>query len=160
METGPKDVEIEQLEKEIKSAKEKAKKLRAEINEGADFARIATTYSAGQNALEGGSIGWKKPAQLPELFSVNINGMKVGEVSKPFRSGAGFHLLKIHDQRGGGGEQLIEQTKVRHILLQPSIILTDDQAREKLLEIRTDILNGTDHCSSTSCDISKRFHSK
>ncbi len=131
-------------EKEIEAANVKAENLRKQINEGADFARIATTYSAGQNALEGGSLGWKKPAQLPELFSVHLNGMKVGEVSKPFRSGAGFHLLKIHKQRGGGGEQLIEQTKVRHILLQPSVILTDDQAREKLLEIRTNILNGTD----------------
>ncbi|MGI1680171.1 MAG: peptidylprolyl isomerase [Cellvibrionaceae bacterium] len=129
---------------EVEAAKAKAEDLKKQLKEGADFSRIATTYSAGQNALQGGSIGWKKPAQLPELFSINLNGMKIGEISNPFRSGAGFHLLKIHEQRGGGGEQIIEQTKVRHILLQPSVILSDDDARKKLLEVRTNILNGAD----------------
>lgn len=129
---------------EVETAQQKAADLKKQIEEGADFARIATTYSAGQNALQGGSIGWRKPAQLPELFSINLNGMKVGEISNPFRSGAGFHLLKIHQQRGGGSEQLIDQTKVRHILLQPSVILSDDEARQKLLDIRTQILEGAD----------------
>ncbi|MGH1471011.1 MAG: peptidylprolyl isomerase [Cellvibrionaceae bacterium] len=129
---------------EVAAAKNKAEDLKQQLENGADFSRIATTYSAGQNALQGGSIGWRKPAQLPELFSVNLNGMKIGEISNPFRSGAGFHLLKIHEQRGGGSEQLIDQTKVRHILLQTSVILSDEEARKKLLEVRTNILNGAD----------------
>src|SRR5690606_21540395 len=59
----------------------------------------------------------------------------VGDISKPFRSGAGFHLLQVKNQRGNE-QAMVEQTLVRHILLRPTAILSDEQAQQKLLELR------------------------
>ncbi|MFC6981035.1 peptidylprolyl isomerase [Microbulbifer taiwanensis] len=99
--------------------------------------------SAGQNALAGGDLGWRKTVELPTLFADALDGLTVGDVTDPFRSDAGFHLLKIHAQRGST-EQVVEQTKVRHILVKPSAILSDDDAYNKLVELRQQILDGAD----------------
>ncbi|MDP5208795.1 peptidylprolyl isomerase [Microbulbifer sp. 2205BS26-8] len=124
---------------EVTQAREKAEELVQRAREGTDFRQLAIANSAGQNALAGGDLGWRKTVELPTLFADALNGLKVGEVTDPFRSDAGFHILKIHAQKGAG-EQLVEQTKVRHILLKPSAILTDDEAYNKLIGLRKEAM--------------------
>ncbi|WP_091390454.1 peptidylprolyl isomerase [Microbulbifer marinus] len=128
---------------EVSAARTKAEQLAEQARGGADFRRLAIANSAGQNALSGGDLGWRKTVELPSLFADALEGLKVGDVTEPFRSDAGFHLLKIHAQRGST-EQLVEQTKVRHILVKPSAILSDDDAYNKLVELREQIMNGAD----------------
>jgi peptidyl-prolyl cis-trans isomerase SurA len=127
----------------IKAAEARANEIYQKIQSGADFAQMAISFSKDQAALQGGDIGWRKLAQLPELFGNEILVLKPGQVSKPFRSGAGFHLLKNIEQRGGGA-QMVDQTLARHILVKTSEIMDDRQAREKLLALRERILKGED----------------
>ncbi|WP_444932373.1 peptidylprolyl isomerase [Microbulbifer sp. SSSA002] len=124
---------------EVAQAREKAEQLAEQARDGADFRRLAIANSAGQNALSGGDLGWRKTVELPTLFAEALTDLKAGDVTEPFRSDAGFHLLKIHAQKGAS-EQLVEQTKVRHILLKPSAILTDDQAYNKLIALREEAM--------------------
>ncbi|WP_237059455.1 peptidylprolyl isomerase [Microbulbifer sediminum] len=126
---------------EVEKARKKAERLAERISGGADFRELAIANSAGQNALSGGDLGWRKTVELPSLFSNALNGLKVGDVSEPFRSDAGFHLLKIHAQRGAN-EQVVEQTKVRHILVKTSAIRDDDDAYNLLINLRKQIQDG------------------
>ncbi|MCP8899381.1 peptidylprolyl isomerase [Gilvimarinus xylanilyticus] len=128
---------------QVEAAKEEAQSIYQQLQDGADFAQLAITYSDDQTALEGGDLGWRKLAQLPELFAGVVSELKVGEVSEPIRSGAGFHILKNLEQRGGG-EQLVQQTKARHILIKTSEIMDDQTAQEKLNELKQQIENGAD----------------
>lgn len=127
----------------IAAAEKKAKEIHQKLQNGADFAQTAIANSNDQAALQGGDIGWRKLAQLPELFGNQLAGLKTGEITAPFRSGAGFHILKNIEQRGGG-QQLIEQTHARHILIKTSEIMDDNQAREKLLVLKDKIEKGED----------------
>ena len=127
----------------IATAEQKAKDIYQKLQNGADFAQLAIANSNDQSALQGGDIGWRKLAQLPELFGNQLAGLKPGSVTAPFRSGAGFHILKNIEQRGGG-QQLIEQTHARHILVKTSEIMDDNQAREKLLALKDRIEKGED----------------
>ncbi|RYY73183.1 MAG: molecular chaperone SurA [Gammaproteobacteria bacterium] len=127
----------------IASAEKKAKEIYERLKGGADFAQQAIANSNDQAALQGGDIGWRKLAQLPELFGNQLINLKTGDVTQPFRSGAGFHILKNIEQRGGG-QQLIEQTHARHILVKTSEIMDDNQAREKLLALKDRIEKGDD----------------
>ena len=127
----------------VSAAEKEANEIYEKLQQGADFAQLAISHSNDQSALQGGDIGWRKLAQLPELFSKQLEAIGTGEVSKPFRSGAGFHILKNIEQRGGG-EQLVEQTKARHILIKTTEIMNDDQARAKLLELKARIEKGED----------------
>ncbi len=127
----------------VSAAEKEADEIYQRLQAGADFSQMAISHSNDQNALQGGDIGWRKLAQLPELFARQLIDLKVGDVSKPFRSGAGFHLIKIVDQRGGG-EQLVEQTKARHILVKVTEIMDDNQAQAKLRELKARIEQGED----------------
>ncbi len=127
----------------VAEAEKKANEIYQKLQSGSDFSQMAISFSNDQAALQGGDIGWRKLAQLPELFGNQMANLAVGQVSKPFRSGAGFHILKNIEQRGGGA-QLIEQTHARHILLKTSEIMDDAQARQKLLDLRTRIEKGED----------------
>ena len=127
----------------IAEAEKKAKEIYQRLQGGADFAQQAIANSNDQAALQGGDIGWRKLAQLPELFGNQLANLKAGEVTQPFRSGAGFHILKNIEQRGGG-QQLVEQTHARHILVKTSEIMDDNQAREKLIALKGKIEKGED----------------
>lgn len=127
----------------IAASEKQANEIYQKLQAGSDFSQMAISFSNDQAALQGGDIGWRKLAQLPELFGNQMADLAVGQVSKPFRSGAGFHILKNIEQRGGG-EQLVEQTHGRHILIKTSEIMDDAQAREKLLGLKARIEKGED----------------
>ena len=110
---------------------------------GADADRGDQTESDAQDALSGGDLGWRKSAQLPELFSDAIELLEKNQVSTPLRSGAGFHLLKLYDKHSAS-KQIVAQAKSRHILVKKSAILNDEEAYAKLVDIRQQILDGGD----------------
>jgi peptidyl-prolyl cis-trans isomerase SurA len=128
---------------ELDSIEEKLKNITEQLAEGADFKQLAIANSDDQSALEGGDLGWRKLAQLPLLFSASLKKLEPGQISEPIRSGAGFHLLKLYEQKGGG-EQLIEQHFARHILLKPNQIRNEQQTIELLEAIRSQIIDGED----------------
>ena len=128
---------------EIDDAKKKLDAVIKKINQGADFKQLAIANSDDQSALEGGDLGWRKQAQLPSLFTNALEDLKPGEVSQAIRSGAGFHLLKLY-QRRGGEKKLIEQHFVRHILLKPNQVRNETQTVKFLSDLREKILAGDD----------------
>ena len=130
-------------ESEIKAAKNKAEALHQQLQKGAVFAELAIAHSKGPNALKGGDLGFRKTSDLPTLFAEVVPKIEVGSVSEPVRSAAGFHLIKLYEKKGEQN-QVIQQSKARHILIKPSAILTDEQAKQKLIDIRQKILDGTD----------------
>jgi len=119
-----------------------ARQLVGEIKGGADFGKLAVTYSADPQALKGGNMGWGKIEELPTLFSQALSSAKKGDVVGPIRSGVGFHILKVNDLRGESKNISVTEVHARHILLKPSPILSDDQAREKITQLAADIKSG------------------
>ncbi|WP_075182300.1 peptidylprolyl isomerase SurA [Pantoea sp. 1.19] len=119
-----------------------ARRLVGELRNGADFGKLAITYSADPQALKGGNMGWGRIQELPSLFAQALSTAKKGEIIGPIRSGVGFHLLKVNDMRGESKNMSVTEVHARHILLKPSPILSDDQARQKLQQIAADIKSG------------------
>ncbi|WP_034912209.1 MULTISPECIES: peptidylprolyl isomerase SurA [Erwinia] len=116
-----------------------AKQLVSESKGGADFGKLAITYSSDPQALKGGNMGWGRIQELPSLFAQALSTAKKGDIIGPIRSGVGFHILKVNDMRGDKQSISVTEVHARHILLKPSPVLTDDQARQKLQQIAADI---------------------
>ena len=116
-----------------------ARQLVGELKGGADFGKLAVTYSADPQALKGGNMGWGKIEELPTLFSQALSTAKKGDIVGPIRSGVGFHILKVNDLRGESKNISVTEVHARHILLKPSPILTDAQAQTKIEQIAADI---------------------
>jgi len=129
--------------KQIQAAREKAQTVLSELRHGADFGKTAITFSDGQQALDGGDLGWRRAGELPTLFSDVVLQLKVGEISDLIRSSSGFHIIKLLDHRGGD-RHITTQTHARHILIRPNELISDDDARRKLEEIRDRIQQGED----------------
>ncbi len=124
-------------------AEKKAGKIYKSLQKGANFAETAIAESKGPAALNGGDLGWRKSSDLPTLFAKVLPDMEAKDISKPFRSPAGFHILKVYDIRDSNKQKVIE-TKARHILVKETEILSSDQAKAKLEKIRQTIINGQD----------------
>lgn len=128
-------------EQTVAETREKAEALREQILQGADFRQLAVLHSSGQNALQGGDLGWRAANQLPTAFAIALRDLEPGQVTAPIRTDAGFHLLKLY-QRRGGDANLVRQSHVRHILIKPNEIRPDEQARALAAELRQRILDG------------------
>ena len=113
------------------------------LNEGKDFAELASEISTSGNASSGGLMPWRKAAEMPKLFSDAINFKKVGYTTPPLESGSGYHVLKL-DQKRGDLVQYEDQWSSRHILLMPSAIRSESDTENELNEIRLRVVNGED----------------
>lgn len=88
-----------------------------------------------------GDLGWRKLPAFPELFSVSLKNMKIGELSEPIKSGAGEHLLFLEDKRGPT-VTFEKQWDVRHILLIPNRIRPEDASEALMTELKKRIQAG------------------
>ena len=130
-------------ESKVNSTKEKGADIIRRYDEGESFEKLAATYSSDQNALEGGSLGWRKATELPTLFSDVVTKMKVGDASELIRSGAGFHIIRLAEKKGDV-VKFEDQTLVRHILVQPSEIRSEKQTKDLMNEIYQKLADGED----------------
>ncbi len=128
---------------DISKAEARATSILQRLRAGADFAQTAVAESDGQQALDGGDLGWRKSDKLPSLFTGVVEKMQKGDISDLIRSPSGFHIVKVLDTRGDESH-VVTQTRARHILIKPSVLVTDDDARTRLKQIRERIQLGDD----------------
>ena len=128
---------------EIAEAHSRAARVLDEIRTGADFANMAVTHSDGQQALEGGDLGWRPASDLPTVFGDAVVRLEVGEVTEPVRSASGFHIVKLIDKRGGD-RQIVAQTRARHILIALDELTDETAARRQVSALHERIVNGED----------------
>lgn len=136
----PEQATAENLRSLQRRADEALQKLRA----GAPFAQIAAGYSDARDALQGGQIGWRPANELPSLFADALAAMQPGQLSDILRSPSGFHILKLLDRRNDDAPVFITQTHARHILIKTSELVSENDARDRLQEIKRDIDAGAD----------------
>lgn len=111
------------------------------LKNGANFTTLALTYSKGPKALQGGNWGWMRKEEMPTIFADHISLENKGSIIGPFRSGLGYHILKIEDTKGLDSVSVTE-VNARHILIKPSIILSDDGAQKELNDFIRQIKSG------------------
>lgn len=164
-------------EAEVSALRAKAQGLLARLRKGENFEALAQANSEGPEASRGGDMGGRLVRDWPELFLKATNGVGDGQVSNVFQSGNGFHILKVLGRAGGPpppepvapappptfapgagipapqGPMMVEQTRARHILIKTSAAMTDDIAKQRLLQVRERIVQGGESFS----DLAKRF---
>lgn len=148
---------------EVNQLQNRAEQLLAQLQAGADFAGLAASSSDGPQALEGGMMGVRPVEGWPDLFIEATKGLQAGQVSRVFRSGQGFHILKVltlgdepraaqaqpqQDFSVAGqpqleqGPMIVTQTHARHILVRTNQITSDEQAEQRLRQLRDRLLGG------------------
>ncbi|MCE2570562.1 peptidylprolyl isomerase SurA [Motilimonas eburnea] len=126
---------------DIETGNNKAEAIVSQLRSGADFKETALAESQGPKALEGGDWGWMGVNDMPTLFAKAVEGANANDIIGPFKSANGLHIIKILDDRG---QTKVTSTEInaRHILIKPSIILSDAKAKQLLDRYRADIVAG------------------
>ncbi len=139
----PEGASADDIERQRLRAEEIVRQLQA----GADFGRLAAAFSDAPEAMSGGTLGWRTPDRLPQLFVDAVAPLNPGGVSSVLRSPAGFHVLKLVDRRSqsmpvAAGRPVV-QTHARHILIRPNEVVGEDEAIRRLREIKQRVEAGT-----------------
>jgi peptidyl-prolyl cis-trans isomerase SurA len=131
---GPEQVRREQL----------AEILYEQLNSGADLEQFVAAGQVSGIPVRGGVLeGWRKAERLPTYFRDVVPAMILGQISEPFQSDSGLHIVQVMDLRGGANLE-IQQFNVRHIMIEPTEIRTEQQAETLIDELHQRILDGED----------------
>jgi peptidyl-prolyl cis-trans isomerase SurA len=125
---------------DIKAAQDKANQAVDAIKGGMDFHAAAIRYSDAQDALDGGDLGFRRMDEIPPAFADAVGNMKAGDVSPAMRGPTGFHILKLIEQRAPS-RQVVQEIHARQILIRPSELMTQEQARQKAEDIYSRLVN-------------------
>lgn len=159
----------------VSELRQKAESILARIKGGADFAGLAASSSDGPHALDGGNLGVRPIEGWPDLFVEATKNLGEGQVSGVIQSGNGFHILKVLTKNGADrpaqaatapvaqpaqaprapvaqGSSLVTQTHARHILVKTSQVMSDEQAEQRLLQLRQRLTHG-----EKFADLAKRY---
>ena len=122
---------------------EGAETILLRLEEGEDFETLVEQNSINQNKSQGGLMPWRKINEMPSVFADAIRNQSLGFVSKPIKTGSGFHLLKLEEKRGPL-VKFEEQWETRHVLLIPSAIRDVDATKAEAEVLRERVLAGED----------------
>ena len=100
-------------------------------------------------AFTGGDLGWRKVSDQPSMFADIVPTLAPGETGK-VKSGSGFHLVYLAEARGI--QEMVNQTEVRHILVVPTEVLSEEAAENLANSLRDRINAGEDFA-----DLAKEF---
>ena len=136
----PEQVSPEQL----RDRRALAEKALAQIKGGADFRQVAASFSEAPDAVQGGAMGWRELTRLPSIFAEAVKTMKPGEVSPILRSPNGLHIVRLNGRRGQDAPVMVTQTHARHILIKTSEVVSESEARDRLVKLKERLDNNAD----------------
>ncbi|NLC23451.1 MAG: molecular chaperone SurA [Oxalobacter sp.] len=140
---------------QISGRRDRAEHVLQSLKAGGSFQQNAATYSDGDEGLNGGDMGWRALDRLPTLFIEAVANLKKDEMTGILKSANGFHILKVLDRRQAqqasaapvrtptalpmGGA--VQQIHARHILIKVNQLVSADEARRKLVELKERLVN-------------------
>jgi peptidyl-prolyl cis-trans isomerase SurA len=129
---------------QIQERRVRAEQALAQIKGGADFRQVAAAVSDGPEALQGGLLGWRESSRLPALFLDALRPMQAGQLSELLRSSNGFHIRRLNERRGGAAPVVVQQTRARHILIKTNELVSETEARNRILALKERLDNKAD----------------
>lgn len=114
-------------------ARRKLNNLRERIANGADFGELAKLNSDDLSSIKGGDLGWVYPGDTVPEFERSMNNLKVGELSEPFATPFGWHLMEVLERRKADVSGERQRLQARQILRERK---ADEAYQEWLRQLR------------------------
>lgn len=127
---------------QIQERRARAERALADLEKGAKFAQVAASFSDAQDALQGGSLGWRPSGRIPALFLERLEKLAPGQHTGVIRSANGFHIIQLNEKRALSGQVIVQQTHARHILIRTNEAVSAQDAYAAILRLRERIVNG------------------
>lgn len=128
---------------DLREAEQRINEIRRQVVDGMDFAEAAVNFSDSPDALDGGEVGWRNLNTMPRQLADRIRDMDAGEISEPILGNGSLMLIKVNDRRPRG-EIIINELQARHIMIQPSELVSSDDARRLIESLHAQIQDGAE----------------
>lgn len=128
---------------EASEAEARAREARNQLDQGLDFATAALSFSQAADALEGGDVGWRSLNAMPPMFADVVESTEVGEYTDPIRTPGGFVILHVRDRRDSA-EVIVSEYRARHLMIEPSELITLAAAERRIRDLHERIEGGED----------------
>jgi len=128
---------------EIREARQRIEQIRQEIVGGMNFAEAAVNYSDAPDALEGGEVGWRNLNTMPRQIADQVRDLEAGQVSQPILGNGSVVLVKVNERRPRG-EVIVDEFRARHIMIQPSELVSPEDAQNLIQDLHAQIEDGAE----------------
>lgn len=127
---------------QVEAKRQRAEQALVQLQNGSSFAQVSAGFSDATDALQGGVLGWRTGEQLPAIFLGALKQIKIGQVTPILQSANGFHIVKLLEKRGQNMPAVVTQTHARHILIKTNELVSENEAKNRLLQVKERIDNG------------------
>jgi peptidyl-prolyl cis-trans isomerase SurA len=121
-----------------------AKQVRSALSNSNDINAISKQYSSKDVTVEGADMGFRNLSEIPTELAARVTPLQVGQTSELITARDGIHIIKLLERKGSEQKAIIPQYKTRHILIQPSEVVSPDNAKQMIDSIYNRLKAGED----------------
>lgn len=121
-----------------------AKQVRTALDSSNDIAAISKQYSTNDVKVEGADMGFRNLSEIPTELAARVTPLQVGQTSELITARDGVHIIKLLERKGSEQKAIIPQYKTRHILIQPSEVVSPENAKQMIDSIYNRLKAGED----------------
>lgn len=129
---------------EVGAVTETANTVRNALASSDDIKAIAEQNSNDQVVVQGADMGTRALSDIPADLAARISGIEVGQTTELINAKDGIHVLKLLERSADAKKALVPQYFTRHILIQPSEVVSPEDAKQQIDQIYSRLQQGAD----------------
>ncbi|OTG95241.1 peptidylprolyl isomerase [Acinetobacter sp. ANC 4654] len=127
-----------------KNIEKVAEQVKAALKDSNDVAAIDKKFTANGVKVESADMGFRNLSEIPSELAARVTSLQVGQTTDLIPVRDGIHVLKLVDRKGAEQKAIVSQYKTRHILIQPSEVVSPDNAKQQINSIYNRLKAGED----------------
>lgn len=121
-----------------------AKLVKAELNNNNDVKAIDQKFTTKTIKVEGADTGFRSLSDIPAELATRVSTLQEGQTTDLIPVRDGIHVLKLIERKGGAQKAIVSQYQTRHILIQPSEVVSPESAKQQIDSIYNRLKAGED----------------
>lgn len=121
-----------------------AKQVKTVLANDNDVTVIAKKFSTTGTKVEGADMGFRALSDIPSELAARVSPLQVGQTTDLITVRDGVHLLKLVERKGAEQKAIVPQYKARHILIQPSEVVSPENAKQMIESLYNRVQKGED----------------
>ncbi|MFD1439096.1 peptidylprolyl isomerase [Acinetobacter sp. ANC 5380] len=127
-----------------KNLEKVAEQVKAALKDSNDISAIDKKFTANGVKVESADTGFRNLSDLPSELAARVSPLQAGQTTDLIAAQDGIHILKLLDRKGAEQKAIVPQYKARHILIQPSEVVSPENAKQQIDSIYNRLKAGED----------------
>ncbi|MDM1290324.1 peptidylprolyl isomerase [Acinetobacter indicus] len=126
------------------NAQATAEQVKTALNNSNDLNAINKQFSTASTEVESADMGFRSLSEIPAELAARVSALDVGQTTELIAVNDGIHVLKLVDRKAGEQRALVPQYQTRHILIQPTEVVSPENAKHMIDSLYNRLKAGED----------------